>query len=428
LEPQLQHHAGGAAALTFAANPGASPADIQTLLEQNTFNNHPKNNNDGTGRVDVSFIIQWYADCDGDTFFRSTAVLAATVTEADSLTPCTDGFAPNGGWSNTAGTDVDDEDASEFPGQVWYADCDGDGFFRSTAVISATEELAVTPCLDTFAPDGGWSHTAGTDVDDEDATEFPGQEWYADCDGDTFFRSTAVIAATEELANAATPCTDSLAPDGGWSHTAGTDVDDEDATEFPGQEWYADCDGDTFFRAAAVIAADLAGADALTPCLDFAAPDGGWSHTAGTDVDDEDATEFPGQEWYADCDGDGFFRAAAVIASDLAGVDALTPCLDTFAPDGGWSHTAGTDPDDEDASAVPGGGAVPCSLPVSGDWTITSSCTLSSNAVAPGNVIVQNNSVLTIPSGLTLDIDFVNNFLKIEFGSGVLIKAGGSLT
>jgi len=72
--------------------------------------------------------------------------------------------------------------------------------------------------------------------------------------------------------------------------------------------------------------------------------------------------------------------------------------------------------------------AVLCSPPVSGDWTITSSCTLSSNAVAPGNVIVQNNSVLTIPSGLTLDIDFVNNFLKIEFGSGVRIKAGGSLT
>jgi len=72
--------------------------------------------------------------------------------------------------------------------------------------------------------------------------------------------------------------------------------------------------------------------------------------------------------------------------------------------------------------------AVLCSPPVSGDWTITSSCTLSSNAVAPGNVIVQNNSVLTIPSGLTLDIDFVNNFLRIEFPSGVLIKAGGSLT
>jgi len=49
-------HVGGAAALTKKANPGASPATIQTLLEQNTFSNHAKNNNDGTGRVDVSFI------------------------------------------------------------------------------------------------------------------------------------------------------------------------------------------------------------------------------------------------------------------------------------------------------------------------------------------------------------------------------------
>jgi len=71
---------------------------------------------------------------------------------------------------------------------------------------------------------------------------------------------------------------------------------------------------------------------------------------------------------------------------------------------------------------------VPCSPPVSGDWTITSSCTLSSSSTAPGNVIVQNGAVLTIPAGLSLDIDFVNNFLKIEFGSGVRIKAGGSLT
>jgi len=47
----------GAAALTKFANPGASPSAIQSLLEQNTFSNHPKNNNDGTGRLDVSFLI-----------------------------------------------------------------------------------------------------------------------------------------------------------------------------------------------------------------------------------------------------------------------------------------------------------------------------------------------------------------------------------
>ncbi len=69
-----------------------------------------------------------------------------------------------------------------------------------------------------------------------------------------------------------------------------------------------------------------------------------------------------------------------------------------------------------------------CALPSDGDWIITSSCTLNSNFSAPDDVIVKNNSVLTIPAGLTLDIDFVNNFLKIEFESGVRIKSGGAVT
>jgi len=69
-----------------------------------------------------------------------------------------------------------------------------------------------------------------------------------------------------------------------------------------------------------------------------------------------------------------------------------------------------------------------CVPPVSGDWIINTSCTIESDLTVLSNVIVQNNAVLTIPSGLTLDIDFVNNFLKIEFGSGIKIKAGGTLT
>ncbi len=69
--------------------------------------------------------------------------------------------------------------------------------------------------------------------------------------------------------------------------------------------------------------------------------------------------------------------------------------------------------------------AVPCSPPGSGNWVISSSCTLSSSSTAPGNVIIQNNSVLTIPAGMSLDINFVNNFLRIESGSGLLIKVGG---
>ncbi len=48
---------------------------------------------------------------------------------------------------------------------------------------------------------------------------------------------------------------------------------------------------------------------------------------------------------------------------------------------------------------------------------ITSKLTKTSNLV-----------LLTIPAGLTLDIDFANNFLKIKSGSCVLIKSGGAVT
>ncbi|MGH9877496.1 MAG: choice-of-anchor U domain-containing protein, partial [Nitrososphaerales archaeon] len=60
-------HVAGAAALVKAANPDAVSDTIQLLLEQNTASNHPKNNDDGTGRVDVSFLLQPIAiDTDGD--------------------------------------------------------------------------------------------------------------------------------------------------------------------------------------------------------------------------------------------------------------------------------------------------------------------------------------------------------------------------
>ncbi|HSB57941.1 MAG TPA: Ig-like domain-containing protein, partial [Nitrosopumilaceae archaeon] len=68
-----------------------------------------------------------------------------------------------------------------------------------------------------------------------------------------------------------------------------------------------------------------------------------------------------------------------------------------------------------------------CLPPNSGDWVITSSCTLTSSATAPANVIVQNNSKLTIPSGLSLDIDFIHYHLLVKSGSGVLVKSGGKI-
>ncbi|MFB5617955.1 MAG: hypothetical protein ACE5Q4_04775, partial [Nitrosopumilus sp.] len=71
----------------------------------------------------------------------------------------------------------------------------------------------------------------------------------------------------------------------------------------------------------------------------------------------------------------------------------------------------------------------PCSPPPSGNWIVDSSCEMTGNAVINGgSLIVQNGAVLTIPNGVTLDIDFVNHNLTVKFGSGILIKSGGKIT
>jgi hypothetical protein len=80
-----------------------------------------------------------------------------------------------------------------------------------------------------------------------------------------------------------------------------------------------------------------------------------------------------------------------------------------------------------DSGSLSLSGLAPClNVPTSGTWTITQSCTLTSNASMDG-LLVQNNSVLTIPAGITLDLDFVNSNLTVKFGSGVLIKSGGAI-
>jgi len=69
-----------------------------------------------------------------------------------------------------------------------------------------------------------------------------------------------------------------------------------------------------------------------------------------------------------------------------------------------------------------------CTPPNSGTWTITTSCIMSASATAPGNVLVQNNAVLTIPAGITLDINFGSFNLTVKSGGGVLVKSGGTIT
>lgn len=54
----------------------------------------------------------------------------------------------------------------------WYPDCDNDGEPSSFATQACSEEGAweLTPCFDGEAPDGGWSENEGVDCDDEDSS------------------------------------------------------------------------------------------------------------------------------------------------------------------------------------------------------------------------------------------------------------------
>jgi len=59
---------------------------------------------------------------------------------------------------------------------------------------------------------------------------------------------------------------------------------------------------------------------------------------------------------------------------------------------------------------------------------ITTDVTLTQSTTSLGDVIVQGGAVLTVNSGVNLDIDFTSNNLFVTSGSGVLVKAGASIS
>ncbi|MCB9670663.1 MAG: putative metal-binding motif-containing protein [Alphaproteobacteria bacterium] len=314
--------------------------------------------NDCAGGADDGLVfVDYYPDDDLDGFGDI----------ASAPTPTCDG--PPAGYL-TDHTDCHDDDANNFPGNaevcdgadndcdntadngltfvLYYPDDDGDGFGdRDATALSRCDGAPAghvtdsTDCDDdvTTGPTAfpGAAETTADGIDQDcDGTD----PCYEDLDGDGF--GTTNVVAGDDLV-----CT------GAGESGVSTDCNDGDALEKPDQVWYVDCDGDLAHDITPYAACDRASANTAASCPATA---GAPTEILPTDpdCDDTDATELPGQVWYADCDGDTSRQATPIIACSEEDADLASPCDDTLAPDS-WSHDVPSeeDCDDEDSDRSP---------------------------------------------------------------------------
>lgn len=250
--------------------------------------------------VNTDSLIAWYRDADGDGYgdplsdsldCRLPAGFVANASDCNDSDPLIYPGAPE----RCNGLDDDcDGQVDETGSLVFYRDADGDGFGNPDSLVS----VCVQPAG--YVADG-------SDCDDQDPREFPGQVWYIDYDGDGYGSGDSLVSCLRpfrgyipsELISLSGDCKDSLAsvnpaaPEicNGMDDDCDGLVDDADPSVGLLSAWYQDADNDGF-------------GNPLVSDSSCAQPAGYVSNAL--DCDDNDALAFPGQVWHKDNDGDGY--------------------------------------------------------------------------------------------------------------------------
>jgi len=327
------------------------------------------NDADPTGQL----TEDWYADCDGDTWFAAGRVSSCgegTAITAHAFITC---FGPDpvavtnvdpGSYDcdevdptvNPAGTeqpgDHVDEDCSDTV--VCYVDDDDDGFRLTSTFETAPGD---TNC---FEPQEG--ETAdGLDCNDADPFAFQDEDFFIDCDVDGHFEATPLNACGFPV-----PADFGCGNPGGFINAgyapAPYDCNDLDASIRPGgfetpadgidqncdggDDCWTDGDNDG-------VAVGIAHSDSVD--LDCDDPGEGTQAEldAGPDCNDADPVAFMFDFYSPDCDDDGVAGFLLLYACGEADADAQNPCPDSQPPDGGYTQgEPGTDCNDDDPTAI----------------------------------------------------------------------------
>jgi len=253
--------------------------------------------------TDEGVQTTYYRDMDGDGFGDPL------VTQMACSQPM--GYVANN-------TDCDDNDALEFPGQIWYLDADNDGY--SCNMLMINDSCDSTQCT---RPGGVWKAASELisitgDCNDSNANINPGVTEIANgiddnCDGQT---DEGAVTYYRDMDNDGygdpmNTTTGGASPPPGYV-ADNTDCNDNNAAINPAATevcdgvdnncnmmtdegvqttYYRDMDGDGFGNPAVTQMA-------CTQPMGYV--------TNNTDCDDNDALEKPGQVWYADLDNDGY--------------------------------------------------------------------------------------------------------------------------